>query len=127
MFVIYVPSPLQETHIAIGLFLFDRQRRLLRHAFAQDWRGVRALDPSADLEMLAEVAGHFDRLIQEIPPKQKSSGGTTAAGGFYAQLSRMRVSQSGAIQISAPIEVVTAHPNQEFDRLFQEHIGGVRP
>lgn len=122
--IMYVPSALRKTHIAIGLFLFDHSKKLLRHAFTQDWQRLQAADPNADLEMLAKIPEHFDRLIQESLLEQESSEKATTVGSFYAQLRRMRANQSGAIQVSAPRGVLTANPDQEFDRLFHEHIEG---
>ena len=122
----YVPSALRNTSIAIGLFLFDHSKKLLRHAFTQDWGRVCVVDPNADIKMLAKIPEHFDRLIQEGLLEQESSEKATTAGSFYKQLRRMEASQSGAIQVSAPRGVLTDAPYQEFDRLFQEHIGGAR-
>ncbi|MBI2816549.1 MAG: DUF3037 domain-containing protein [Acidobacteria bacterium] len=103
----YAPSPLRECRVPIGLFLFNSSGRLLRHAFTDDWRRVRCLDPQADLAMISSLPSYFGRLPAER---------------LYDELRRMQADESGGIQISAPRGVLAADPQQEFETLFQEHI-----
>ena len=117
----YAPSPLRETRIAIGLFLFEPSGRLVRHGFTRDWRQVRCLDPQADLGMLGNLPAHFE---QAISAAMEHPGATE---NFYEQLVRMQMEQSGGLQISSPRGVRTTNPEEEFERLFQEHVERPRP
>ncbi len=113
----YAPSPLRETRVAIGLFLFEDSGRLVRYGFANDWRRARCLDPQADLAMLANLPAHFDS-IRAATARERS---------LYDQLLTMREDCSGSIQISAPKGVRTADPEREFQLLLQEHIATPQP
>lgn len=132
----YAPSPLRETRVAVGLFLFDAAGRLLRQRFAADWRQVRCLDPQADVALLENLGAHFERLaesegglqVTEDRERQRTKlqRKSSSAGNFYQQLMRMHEEGSGGLQISAPRGVRTAHPEREFDLLFEEHVAPPR-
>ena len=149
----YAPSPLRETRVAVGLFLFEATGRLVRQGFAADWRQVRCLDPQADVALLENLGAHFERLageekreqgttrIQESEVRKKKRSRSFAAlrmtslekaaanrsgGSFYEQLRRMHEEGSGGLQISAPRGVLTANPEREFDLLFAEHVAPPR-
>ena len=96
----YAPSPLRDTRLAIGLFLFNDAGRLVRQGFARDWRRVRCLDPQADLTLLENVPGYFEAIRTGI---EASLGEQQWTGDFYRQLLRMRQECSGGIQISPEI------------------------
>src|SRR4051812_23299545 len=98
----YSPSPLRETRIPIGVFLFDGDGRLVQHRFMDDWRRVRCLDPQVDVAMLSSLPSYFERL---------------STGNIYDELRRMNTEQSGGIQISSPRGVMAADPEQEFELL----------
>src|SRR5262245_51163217 len=89
----YAPSPLRDIRVPIGLFLFDASGQLMRHAFTQDWRRVRCLDPQTDLALLANLQQYFDQNI--ITPEQ---------------LLQMRDDFSGSLQISQSRGVRTSNP-----------------
>lgn len=119
----YAPSPLRETRIAIGLFLFDDSGRLVHRGFTRDWRRVRCLDPQADLDLLANLPAHFDQAKES----KTASGAGNLPSNLYDQLLQMRQDFCGSLQISPPRGVRTANPEEEFDRLFQEHVARPRP
>ena len=124
----YAPSALRDTRIAIGLFLFEATGRLVQHGFASDWRHLRCLDRQADLALLANLPAHFEDIRERaaaLSRDQKLAPGgraISATAHLYAQLLRLRDDFSGAIRISEPKGVQTANLEEEFDRLFQEHI-----
>jgi hypothetical protein len=110
----YVPSPLRETRVAIGLVLLEETGRLVGHRFTGDWRAVRCLDPQADVNLLSLVAAQFDDLADEaLEPLE---------GGFSGKLRRMEQDFAGSLQISPPRAVLTHNPAQELERLFAEHV-----
>jgi DUF3037 family protein len=136
----YAPSPLRETRVAVGLFLFEATGRLVRQGFAADWRQVRCLDPQADVEMLASLPMHFERMAGE---ERREQGGSQkqvllsaqddkrgveheGGGSFYERLMRMHEEGSGGLQVSAPRGVRTADPEREFDLLFEEYVAPPR-
>ena len=118
----YVPSALRETRIAIGLFLFESSGRLVGHRATRDWRLVRCLDPQADLDLLENLPPHFERLVAESLAAGVSSETSPAEASLYERLRQMQEEYSGALQISQPRGVRTADPEQEFERLFAEHV-----
>ena len=85
----YAPSPLRETRVAVGLFLFEASGRLVRQGFAADWRQVRCLDPQADTALLENLGAHFERLAGQgnrlqgtgyREQKNERAAGTARAG-----------------------------------------------
>ena len=118
----YAPSALRETRIAIGLFLLEESGRLVGHRLTQDWRTVRCLDPQADLVLLGNLSAHFDQLAAETISPVAGSEPPPTEGNLSAWLRRMEQDFSGALQISPPRGVRTTDPEQELDRLFQEHV-----
>jgi len=132
----YAPSPLRETRVAVGLFLFEASGRLAGHGFTRDWRHVRCLDPQADLGLLANLPAHFEaiRAASCAPESGATDAGATVRDrsphtgeNFYNQLLLMREDYSGTLQISSPRGVLTANPDEEFHRLFQEHVERPQP
>jgi len=124
----YAPSALRETRVAIGLFLFEESGRLVGHRLAEDWRTVRCLDPQADLTMLGSLSAHFERLATENFGSLGLSEMSRPNGGqLYEQLRRMEQEFSGALQISPARGVLTTDPQQELDRLFEQHIASWAP
>ena len=110
----YVPAPLRETRVAIGLVLLEETGRLVGHRFTQDWRAVRCLDPQADVSLLSLVAAQFEDLAEEAldPFEEKFSG----------KLRRMEQDFAGSLQLSPPRAVLTHNPEQELERLFAEYV-----
>lgn len=117
----YVPSPLADARVAIGLFLFESPARLVRYGLARDWRTVRCLDPGADPALLQTLPGHFEQLVAESTAGE--AGRDHSAGEILrGLLLGMGENHSGTLQISAPRGVETDDPEQEFERLFAEHV-----
>jgi hypothetical protein len=123
----YAPSALRQSHIAIGLFLLEPSGRLLQHGFTRDWRRLRCLDPQADLALLAHVPVHFEEIIRAATVMERPPSSTPAASSLYEELVRMQLDFSGSLQISSPRGVLTANPQEEFQRLFEEHVERPRP
>ncbi|MBI4459951.1 MAG: DUF3037 domain-containing protein [Acidobacteria bacterium] len=121
----YASSALRETRIAIGLFLFDDSGRLVRHRLTDDWRPVRCLDPGADLALLRSLPAHFEQLVGEI--QRQGLPETNSGAGFYQHLWRLHEDSSGCLQIGQPQGVLTENPEEEFQRLYREHVERVRP
>src|SRR3990172_7828800 len=118
----YAPSALRETRVAIGLFLFEESGRLVGHRMAEDWRAVRCLDPQADLAMLGSLAAPFEALATEGVASVRPSEFPPQREGLYERLRHMEQEFSGALQISPARGVLTADPQQELDRLFEQHV-----
>ncbi|MGH9784700.1 MAG: DUF3037 domain-containing protein [Terriglobia bacterium] len=130
----YAPSALRETRVAIGLFLFEQSGRLVGHRMAlvghrmiEDWRTVRCLDPQADLVMLGSLSAHFERLATENAASVGASEFPPHGEGLYERLRRMEQEFSGSLEISPARGVLTADPQQELDRLFEQHVAPRRP
>jgi len=130
----YAPTPLRETRMPIGLFLFAPSGRLVRHGFTEDWRRLRCIDPDADLDLLAALPAHFEQIAHaagvtglspdsaDLEGVASDSQAASAGGRLYEQLLRMREDCSGGVQISQPKGVLTADPEGEFRRLFRGHV-----
>jgi len=127
----YVPSPLRETRVAIGLVLLEETGRLVGHRFTQDWRAVRCLDPQADVRLLSLVAAQFEDLADD-----EALDGSFGAGSrpfpkdCSGKLRRMEQEFAGSLQLSPPRAVRTHNPEQELERLFAEYVAprpAVRP
>ena len=123
----YVPTALRETRIAVGLFLFETPERLVGHRITRDWRTVRCLDPQADVRFLEDLSAHFERLSAESAPDPSGSNAGSPAESLHAQLRRMEQDYAGSLQISPARGVQTADPQQELERLFEEHVAPRRP
>ena len=121
----YAPSALRETHVPIGLFLFDDAGQLVRHQITQDWRPVRCLDPEADLALLQSLPAHFDQLVAEA--RTHSNAAVASGASLYEQLRRLHEDSAGSLQIAPPRGVRTEDPEEEFRRLFEEHVQRLRP
>ncbi|MBI3894749.1 MAG: DUF3037 domain-containing protein [Acidobacteria bacterium] len=121
----YAPSALRETHVPIGLFLFDDSGQLVRHQITQDWRPVRCLDPEADVALLQRLPSHFDQLVAQGRPD--NSEGIATEPSLYEQLNHLQEEFAGSVQIAAPRGVRTDNPEKEFHRLFREHVERLRP
>lgn len=48
----YVPDPIKNESVNIGVLLFGRENAYAGVRFTRDWSRVRCLDPQADLETL---------------------------------------------------------------------------
>ena len=116
----YVPSPGADLRLPIGLILLDGAGRLVRHGTMRQWKTVRCLDPRADLALLESLLGVVGQMVAENPS-------AWADGGLRRSLLRMVEANWGALQIAPPQGVETENPEQEFDRLFEEHVEGRRP
>ena len=123
----YAPSALRETRVAIGLFLFEESGRLVGYRMTEDWRTVRCLDPQADLTMLGGLSAHFERLAAEGIAPTAASDSLAMAEPLYERLRRMEQEFAGALQISPARGVQTDDPQQELDRLFEQHVAPRRP
>jgi len=123
----YVPSPLRETRVAIGLVLFEETGRLVGHRFTEDWRAVRCLDPQADVSLLSLVAAQFEDFADEAIEVSASGSNLET---FSGKLRRMEQDFAGSLQLSPPRGVLTHNPEQEMERLFAEYVAprrAVRP
>ena len=123
----YVPSPLRETRVAIGLVLLEETGRLVGQRFTQDWRAVRCLDPQADVSLLSLVAAQFEDLgnedfADEAIDAGADSGSKSFSGSFSEKLRRMEQNFAGSLQLSPPRGVLTHNPEQELERLFAEYV-----
>ncbi len=124
----YAPSALRETRVAIGLLLLEETGRLVGHRFTDDWRAVRCLDPQADLNLLGMVSSHFDGLAAGAPGEHGEDDRSAAPErhrspeSFSETLRRMERDFAGALQISLPRGVQTDNPEQELQRLFEQHV-----
>jgi Protein of unknown function (DUF3037) len=60
----YVPDPVRNEYVHIGVLLRDEGGRL-DVKFTKDWRRVRCLDPDADTALLEGMEGELRRRLQE--------------------------------------------------------------
>jgi hypothetical protein len=60
----YVPDPVRNEYVHIGVLLRDEGGHL-NLQFTRDWRRVRCLDPEADTAMLEGMEGELRRRLQE--------------------------------------------------------------
>jgi Protein of unknown function (DUF3037) len=114
----YVPFPREQLRLPIGLILVEEGGTVVRHALTRDWRGVRCLDPRADLTLLNSLPEFLDGLLNQHRPGEDTSNG----GSLRQQLLRMADNAFGTVQIAPPRGVEAEEPAREFDRLFQEYV-----
>ncbi len=111
----YVPSTCQDLRVPIGVFLLETSGRLVRYGLTTDWRVLRCLDPAADRAFLEMLPGHFAQLVKE---SSQEPTGTS----LRQRLLGMAENESGAVELSLPRGLETSDPEQEFDRLYAEHV-----
>lgn len=119
----YAPSPLREMRIPVGLFLFDTAERLVQSGFTRNLRHVRCLDPQADITLLSSLADEFNLVLAEgARSSAVSSQQSSTAGSVYDRLRKMHEEFTGSIRVSSPKAVLTSNAEEEFQRLFREHL-----
>jgi hypothetical protein len=107
----YVPDLVRDEGLNIGLFLYSPQEEYLDCLFTQDFRRLRTLHPQADLELLRELQGHFEREIKE------------REGKLEAFLSEMQETYSNLIQLTTPRTCLAVDPQAELQALFERYVG----
>jgi len=61
----YVPDPVRNEFVHIGVLLRDEEGGRLDLKFTHDWRRVRCLDPDADTALLEGMEGELRRRLEE--------------------------------------------------------------
>jgi hypothetical protein len=103
----YVPHAVRQEFVNIGVLLIDaaeNEKVFADVRFAKDWGRVRCLDPQVDIEVL-------EALLLEI----RSEVGEVKDRGMLFK--RMEDSFSNVIQLSQPMQILTAAPAIEIDAL----------
>jgi hypothetical protein len=68
----YVPDPVRNEFVHIGVLLRDEDGGRLDLKFTHDWRRVRCLDPDADTAMLEGMEGELRRRLEEDASRPES-------------------------------------------------------
>lgn len=107
----YVPSPLANDSVNIGLVLLELSesaRMVVDARFSSNWQPVRMLDPGADVDLLCALARDIcERLKNGNPEKM---------------LQQMDDSFSNAIQISQRVEYYSNNPEEDVETLVAKYL-----
>jgi Protein of unknown function (DUF3037) len=103
----YVPHAVRQEFVNIGVLMVEAGANgsvLADVRFAKDWQRVQRLDPQADVEVIEALLREIRAEVGEIKDRAML-------------LRRMEDSFSNVIQLSAPMQVVTATPAAEIETL----------
>ena len=103
----YVPHAVRQEFVNIGILMVEAGASGSVFAdvrFAKNWRRVQRLDPQADVEVIEALLREIRAEVGEIKDRAML-------------LRRMEDSFSNVIQLSAPMQVVTATPAAEIETL----------
>jgi hypothetical protein len=107
----YVPSPIANDSVNIGLVLLelsDSTSTVIDARFTSDWQPVRVLDPGADVDLLCAAARNICEQLNNGSPEE--------------MLQRMDDSFSNAIQLSSGVEYCSSNPEEDIERLVAEYL-----
>lgn len=107
----YVPSPIANASVNIGLVLLERSesaRSVIDARFTSNWQLVLALDPDADIELL-------DAAARDICERLKN-------GDSAGMLRRIEDSFSNAIQVSSCAAYSSERPGEDIETLVATYL-----
>ena len=67
LLVQYVPDPVRNEFVHVGVILREMTGRVASVRFTSDWRRVRCLDPEADTELLEGLESELRRRFEQEP------------------------------------------------------------
>ena len=67
LLVQYVPDPVRNEFVHVGVILRETTGRVASVRFTSDWRRVRCLDPDADTEQLEGLESELRRRFEQEP------------------------------------------------------------
>ncbi len=67
LLVQYVPDPVRNEFVHVGVILREMTGRVASVRFTSDWRRVRCLDPDADTEELEGLESELRRRFEQEP------------------------------------------------------------
>lgn len=108
----YVPDAVKDEFVNIGVILLESGRNGQGYAnvrFTSDWRRVRCLDPTVDLEMLKEIEEELRRDL-------------TQGKGPQDVRRRLEESLSNTLQLSSVKACLTDSPEEEIERLSRLYL-----
>ena len=103
----YVPHAVRQEFVNIGVLMVEAGANgavFTDVRFAKDWRRVRSVDPLAEVDVIEALLKEIRAEVGEIRDRAML-------------LKRMEDSFSNVIQLSAPMQVVTANPAEEIETL----------
>jgi hypothetical protein len=114
LLVRYVPDAVKDEFVNIGVVVLSDAEGFADLRFTRDWRRVRCLDPSADVEMLQAMEAELRERLR--------------AGGADRQriLHLLNDSFANAVQVSSPKALLTDAPEQELSRLAELYLESAR-
>jgi hypothetical protein len=133
----YVPSPLREEWVNIGVLLYDPitgERRLRMIKEHSEFGRIRRVRPPADEEVLRGLRDHLEsRLSVASPPNgnggpirdtlRNGEGNPISVGTEWLQvLEKWDATLSNALQLAAPRGTTAADIDSEMDRLYDEFV-----
>lgn len=107
----YVPNIVRDEGLNIGLFLYSPQEEYLDCLFTDDFRRVRSFHPQADMDLLRDLARHFENEIRE------------RENDLEAYIRDIQESYSNLIQVTPPRACLAADPQAEMQSLFARYVG----
>jgi len=107
----YVPDIVRDEGLNIGLFLYSPQEDYLDCLFTEDFRRVRSFHPQADLDLLHDLARHFEDEIRKREDR------------LADYIREMQESYSNLIQVTSPRPCLAADPQAEMQSLFRRYVG----
>jgi hypothetical protein len=112
----YVPHAVRQEFVNIGVLMVEGGENggvFADVRFAKDWRRVRCLDPQVDVEVIEAMLKEIRAEVGEIRDRAML-------------LKRMEDSFSNLIQLSGPMQVVTASPAEEIETMAAMFVNEAR-
>jgi DUF3037 family protein len=131
----YVPTPLREEWINIGVLLYDpntgdRRLRLIRED--GEYRRLRRLRPSIDERVLRYMRDHLESRLSAATPSsgtdrsQLRNGPRNAFSTDWFQiLEKWDATLSNSLQLSEPGATVAEDIDAEIDRIYDEQVAAL--
>lgn len=133
----YVPSPLREESVNIGVLVYDPvtgERRLRMINEHSEFGSIRRLRPPADEAVLRGMREHLESRLSAAPPAngnggpirstlRNGQGNPIPAGTEWLQiLEKWDATLSNALQLAEPRATIAGDLDAETDRLYDEFV-----
>jgi len=115
----YAPNIVRGEFVNLGVFLYDPTAQRFESRLLDDFRHIRRLHPTADLNLLARLAEQFEQEIFEVLPTQVlPEAGMVTLADYIARLQ----TYSNLLEFTPPKAVLTRNFDAELDRLYETYV-----
>ena len=111
----YVPDPLKNEFVNIGVLLFARDDAFAGVRFTRDWGRVRCLDPQADVDILEALENDIREQLQSNAESRNQI------------VHRLQDTLSNGLQITEPKALLSISPEHDLDELAKTYLERVLP